>query len=290
MLARIWRTIPPAREPGECLTGVGDRPGGPQVATSQEFDCPKARLRRRCIHAIRFRCRPSLNRWWIVSQSDEQESIQGKSPEIRPSEAEIPDGNPYQAPLASEAQEPATAPTSQYSGTPEGFSTRYHLTQEDFLAFNRQFIRRNWKAFSRNFLVGAFAGGTVIYLFFKVEMYDTTTSLIGAVVVGPILAALGMWQQYSTIRPAVAKHFANPQAAQEREFFVTAAGVRERTAVKDSAHAWQGVERVDITRRHIFIFNTPVTAYIVPRGVLPPEVISLIRSSVPANKLHETDH
>ena len=45
--------------------------------------------------------------------------------------------------------------------------------------------------------------------------------------------------------------------------------LRERTDVTESQVSWQGVQRIDVTSKHIFIFLQPAAACVIPRRAFP---------------------
>ena len=166
------------------------------------------------------------------------------------------------------------------------FSSQYRLSESDFVAFNRYIVARH----RRNAILQILAPGAglalVTFVLLRGETHDTRASLITGAVVGVVGALLYLLYFLSQTKATIAKQLAgDPHALEVREVIVTADGFRERTPVNDSFHSWQGLESVSITRTHVFLHLTSLTAYIIPRAVLSPEAFSLVKASVPTNKV-----
>ncbi len=145
------------------------------------------------------------------------------------------------------------------------FSFQYRLSEADFVAFNRYVVSRHRKSFVLQVLASGAGLAVVFFAFLRSETHDTRASLITAVVVGLLGSLLYFLYFRSQTKASIAKQLANdPYALDAREIIVSVEGFRERTAVNDSFHAWQGLESVGITRTHVFLHLTSLTAFIIP--------------------------
>ena len=165
-------------------------------------------------------------------------------------------------------------------------TARYHLTAADLLAFNRYVLRRHRGNVAMQLLYTAVGLGVVSFLVLRVDTHDTTASLL----VGRILGLVGVLLHWlylrSQVKAGIAKQLASdPSVLGEREFVVSPEGIREKTAINDSFHAWAGLTSVARTPSHAFFHIGPLLAFIVPRSVLSAEALRLVRESVPSDKL-----
>ena len=165
-------------------------------------------------------------------------------------------------------------------------TARYHLTAADLLAFNRYVLRRHRGNVAMQLLYTGLGLGVVSFLLLRADTHDTKSSLLTAGILGAIGVFLHWLYLRSQVKASIARQMAtDPTVLGEREFEVSREGIRERTAMNDSFHAWAGLTSVALTPSHAFFHLGPLTAFIVPRTALPPDAIDLVRASVPHDKL-----
>jgi hypothetical protein len=166
------------------------------------------------------------------------------------------------------------------------FTTKYRLSEHDYLEFNRYAIRRYWKKVALQILSPGVTVGLLCYLLLNRDTHNPFASALAALGVALLLSLLYGFHYRSHIKATVAKQIAaDPSTLEEREIFLTAEGFRERTAINDSFHAWRGLESVGITTTYVFLHLNAFTAYIIPRSTLPVDAVALVASSVLNTKL-----
>jgi len=173
----------------------------------------------------------------------------------------------------------------------------YENTVDDLIALSKHqlstdaaFLRRR-----RGNLIGSLLGVVAAFSYFAWRRYDPRV-LIG---VGFMGLAVLLWKllAYRKLTPKlVAKMLRD--TPQKNVFCrhtvsISGDGIGEETEGAHNFHTWPTLFRIAITPEHIFVYNTPATAHIIPRRELGDErfaqVSEEIRSIPGANLLLGTD-
>ena len=163
---------------------------------------------------------------------------------------------------------------------------RYHLSEADFVAFNRYVMRRHWVQSALQVLSPGMGLSVVLFLLLRNDTDDARVAVVTSIGVGLVASVLWALLLRSELRTVVSRQVAaDPYALGLREILLSPEGFRERTEVNDSLHRWVGFDSIGVTRSHVFLHLNRFTAYIVPRSVLPPEALAQIVAAVSDSKI-----
>lgn len=166
----------------------------------------------------------------------------------------------------------------------------YELTSDDYLAYNIHTLavseagrrqRLNYRLVLS--VVAPLLSGLVIGF----GLGDLVGGLVVAAFTGAILWFIspGMWNRAvrkSVARMATRDGLGNPG---QHRLVLDDDGLREETANGVSSQSWQGIERVDETPEHAFIYFGPLAAFVIPKRIgeaAVAEFLTQVRSRIEA--------
>lgn len=147
----------------------------------------------------------------------------------------------------------------------------YEVTVDDALEFNRYLLRTNPR-FRRPYLLGYIAGPIVGLVLFLMTG-ETSPILASVMVVGSTLLFSGLYyylynqQVTKTVQGAYVGK-AGPLG--RKTMTITADGLLASDEYSDSQLKWSGIQNVQETPSAIYLFVTPIMAYIVPKRAFQP--------------------
>jgi hypothetical protein len=131
----------------------------------------------------------------------------------------------------------------------------------DLMATNEQFInRKKWNLYA--------APLVLLILFSFLAYFIDKPGLYVSAVVGSIVSYLWTYFSYKNYPKKVAKKLKQKEVFCEHTVTITAEGIREATTNSESYHKWEAIDHISVTTEHIFIYNTPITAHIIPKRVI----------------------
>jgi len=86
-------------------------------------------------------------------------------------------------------------------------------------------------------------------------------------IIGALIAYVWNWCAYRHHERKLEKHI---RGREQKEVYcrhtvtIASEGITEKTAESQNFHSWKAVTRVSFTPDFIYVFNTPVTAHIIP--------------------------
>ena len=141
---------------------------------------------------------------------------------------------------------------------------KYTNTKEDLLAFNEHHLA-NSQVYQRRRIVTLYVTPFVVLLLFCLLAFFTERM---SYYVGGILGASAsyFWAffAYKRYSNKCAEVF-QKEVFCEHKVVISDVGVSESTANSSSQFTWDALEKIESNECYIFIYNTPATAFVIPK-------------------------
>ena len=144
----------------------------------------------------------------------------------------------------------------------------YENNLSDLIAANNDFVNNNSQFQNRKYRN---LYGTPIFVFFGFSFFayikDEPSFYFGAFI-GALASYFWTLFCYKKHPEKAAKEMSQKEAFCEHTIEITDEGVREKTTNSESYHRWTAINKISITKDYVFIYNTPITAHIIPKRVI----------------------
>ncbi|GFD91073.1 hypothetical protein KUL152_32990 [Tenacibaculum sp. KUL152] len=141
---------------------------------------------------------------------------------------------------------------------------RYTNTKDDLVAFNDHHLA-NARPYQRRKIINLYVTPVVLLIAFSV--FALSTGKVGFYI-GGVLGALTsyLWTFFAYKRYArkCAEVF-QKEVFCEHKVVISDVGVSESTANSSSQFTWDALEKIESNEDYIFIYNTPATAFVIPK-------------------------
>lgn len=173
-------------------------------------------------------------------------------------------------------------------------SIEFDLTPEDYVAYNAHFLatsalgrRQMWRSRIATTGLGVVVPGAILL--------GTTGDLAGVLVAVGVVGPIVWFWAPRAIRREILKHLRKSSpclgTAGPHSLTIEDAGIRELSPWGSTFSHWGSIRTVDETASHIFIYFSPVQAYIVPKERVRDDLegfLSDVRLKAAADRsLHE---
>lgn len=141
---------------------------------------------------------------------------------------------------------------------------RYTNTKDDLVAFNDHHLA-NCKPYQRRKIINLYVTPVVLLLAFSVFALSTgkISFYIGGVL-GALASYLWTFFAYKRYARKCAEVF-QKEVFCEHKVVISDVGVSESTANSSSQFTWDALEKIESNEDYIFIYNTPATAFVIPK-------------------------
>jgi len=139
---------------------------------------------------------------------------------------------------------------------------------DDLIALNIDLMTNNIQFKKRRFWS---LYGTPVFLFFAFSFFAYVTnqpSFYGGAVGGALVSYLWTLYCYKNYPKKAAKELQQKEVFCEHTLIVTDEGVRESTDNSENYHKWDAINHISHNDEYIFIYNTPMTAHVIPKRVV----------------------
>lgn len=156
---------------------------------------------------------------------------------------------------------------------------RYTNTKEDLIAFNEHHLA-NDKAFQKRRRLNLYFSPLFLLLAFSIYGYvaDSVGFYVGGI--------LGAFVSYLWALIAYKRYAKKCADTLQKEVFcehkvtVSETGVSESTQNSHCHFNWDAINKVEYNDSYIFIYNTPATAFVIPKRELGEEVFGNLKKTV----------
>lgn len=159
----------------------------------------------------------------------------------------------------------------------------YENNLGDSIAFMRYHLETD-PEFKKRRTLNLYVYPTVIFV--GISLFAVVNKEFAAViggVVGALIAFVWNWCCYRRYDRKLVKHI---QSRVLKEFHclhtvtITPEGVTEKTAESQNYQTWKAVARVAITPEYIYVYNTPITAHVIPLRELGDTVFQQVAAEI----------
>lgn len=141
---------------------------------------------------------------------------------------------------------------------------KYTNTKEDLLAFNEHHLA-NSEIYQRRRVINLYVTPFVVLLAFCVlAIFSEKTSYYGGGLLGAFASYLWAFFAYKRYARKCSEVF-QKEVFCEHRVVISDAGVSESTANSRSQFTWDALEKIESNENYIFIYNTPATAFVIPK-------------------------
>jgi hypothetical protein len=139
---------------------------------------------------------------------------------------------------------------------------------EDLIALNVDMVKNNAQFKKRKYW-GLYVTPLLLLFAFSFIAYitDKPSFYVGAVV-GSLFSFLWTFFAYKNYPKKAAKQTQQKEVMCEHTLTVTEYGVRESTQNSESYHKWEAIDNISTNANYVFIYNTPMTAHVIPKRVV----------------------
>ncbi|MDG6099746.1 YcxB family protein [Alteromonas sp. ZYF713] len=150
---------------------------------------------------------------------------------------------------------------------------RYTNTKEDLIAFNEHHLANN-KAFQKRKRLNLYISPLFLLLAFSVYGYlsDSVGFYVGGIV-GAFVSYLWTLIAYKRYAKKCADTL-QKEVFCEHKVTVSEQGVSESTQNSSCHFNWDAIDKVEYNESYLFIYNTPATAFVIPKRELGEEVFA----------------
>lgn len=158
----------------------------------------------------------------------------------------------------------------------------YSITLEDLVAFNRYHVAGSKSVRQSRWLVGVgmlalLIGLLLLVVFFSNEPSDWYYHLIvvSCAILG-VLYALTIGYRRSVDQQArrLYGEGANRGLFSNHHLVIDAQGITDSTVYYQENYYWPGIERMVETIDYVFIYNSAMSAYVIPKREVPPDALA----------------
>jgi hypothetical protein len=144
----------------------------------------------------------------------------------------------------------------------------YENNLDDLIALNIDLMSNNAQFKKRKFWS---LYVTPIFLLFAFSFFAYVTnnpSFYGGAIVGALFSYFWTLYSYKKYPKKAAKELQQKEVFCEHTILVTEDGVRESTDNSENYHKWDAINHISLNDEYIFIYNTPMTAHVIPKRVI----------------------
>lgn len=143
----------------------------------------------------------------------------------------------------------------------------------DLISNNSQFKKRkNWSLY-----------WTPLFLLFSFSFFAyvlDNPSYYGGAVVGALACFFWTFYAYKKHPEKAAKQMQQKEVFCEHTITISDEGIRESTENSESYRKWSAINNISINDNYIFIYDTPMTAHIIPKRVIGESDFIKIRDEI----------
>ncbi len=153
---------------------------------------------------------------------------------------------------------------------------RYTNTKDDLVAFNNHHLANN-KAYQRRKFINLYITPLILLLAFSILALssDRVSFYIGGVV-GSLASYLWSILAYKRYAKKCADVF-QKEVYCEHTVIISETGVSESTENSNCYFDWSAIDRIEGNDEYIFIYNTPATAFVIPKRELGEEAFKSMK-------------
>jgi Mn2+/Fe2+ NRAMP family transporter len=143
----------------------------------------------------------------------------------------------------------------------------YNLDREDLWQFTR-YVYWNLPRYRRNIYLTVAAVPVVVFMVGRLMEPNLVLNVAVALLVGILVPPLIYW---NTKREVMTLPSGKPGLLGEHTITISPEGIRERTAVNDSTHSWDGIHAIVDDKQHVYLFIDTHMAHIIPKRAFDSE-------------------
>ncbi|KPM74754.1 MULTISPECIES: YcxB family protein [Pseudoalteromonas] len=148
---------------------------------------------------------------------------------------------------------------------------------EDAISNNKQWAKKKaWSIYYMPLLIL-----TVCSLF---AFLMDKPAFYGGGIGGALFSSIWSYFCYKNYPKKMAKEIEQKEVFCEHIISLSPEGVKEKTANSESFNTWESLTRVIYNDDHVFIYNTPVTAHIIPKREVGEQSFQDIKKQIMAYK------
>jgi hypothetical protein len=144
----------------------------------------------------------------------------------------------------------------------------YENNLDDLISLNIDLMANN-EQFKKRRLLSLYI--TPVFLLFAFSFFSYVTdnpSFYGGAVVGSLVSYLWTYYGYKKYPRKAAEELRQIEVFCEHTLVITEDGVKESTNNSESFHKWNAIDHVSVNDNYVFIYNTPMTAHVIPKRVI----------------------
>ncbi len=156
----------------------------------------------------------------------------------------------------------------------------YENDLNDLIALSHNWME-NDEAFNKKKFWSLYGSPLFILLAISLLAYITNqNSFYGGAVGGALGSYLWTLYCYKTYAKKSAKQLQQKEIFCKHTLTISSSGVREETENSDNYQTWEAINKIAFTDDHIFIYNTPITAHIIPKNMVGENDFVKIQSEI----------
>lgn len=146
---------------------------------------------------------------------------------------------------------------------------------EDALSSNAHWARKKAWSIYYSPLIILVASFLLAYFLNKPAFY-------GGGIGGALFSSIWSYFIYKNYPKKMAKDIEQKEAFCEHTLSLSADGVRDKTANSESFNTWNSLAKITSNENYVFIYNTPVTAYIIPKREIGEQLFQDVKNKIKA--------
>ena len=143
---------------------------------------------------------------------------------------------------------------------------------EDIIAFNHHHLGQN-HAYKRRRLISLYGTPLTFFLAFSLLAFVKDKPQL---FIGSIIFYLWSFVAYKNYPKKCAETF-QKEVLCEHKVIISETGVCEYTENSSSQFNWNALDKIETNDEYIFVYNTPVTAYVIPCREIGDEVFQKLK-------------
>ena len=158
----------------------------------------------------------------------------------------------------------------------------YENNLDDLIALNIDLMKNNVQFKKRKFWS---LYGTPVFLLFAFSFFAYITNqpnFYGGAIGGALFSYLWAFFGYKNYPKKAAKQLHQKEILCEHNILVTAEGIKESTVNSKTYHQWDAINHVSFNDDYVFIYNTPMTAHVIPKRVIGESDFIQIKEKITA--------